>query len=79
MSTLTVRLPDETALRIKLLAQMRGMSVNKLIEQMSTQMITAWDTEMRFRTLASSGNTDKALAILDRLDGIENSSARRPK
>lgn len=70
MSTLTVRLPDETAMRIKTLAQMRGLSVNKLIEQMSTQMLTAWDTEMRFRTLASSGNISQALAVLDRLDGL---------
>jgi len=70
MSTLTVRLPDETAMRIKSLAQMRGLSVNKLIEQMSTQMLAAWDTETRFRAMASSGNISQALAVLDRLDGI---------
>jgi hypothetical protein len=70
MSTLTVRLPDETAMRIKSLAQMRGLSVNKLIEQMSTQMLTAWDTETRFRAMASSGNISQALAVLDRLDGV---------
>ena len=74
MSTLTIRLPDETAMRIKSLAQMRGLSVNKLIEQMSTQMLTAWDTETRFRTFASSGNISQALAVLDRLDGISQNN-----
>ena len=68
MSTLTIRLPDETAERLKVLAKSRGLSVNKLIEEMSAQAIAAWDTEVHFRTLAAKGDVNKALAILDRLD-----------
>lgn len=68
MSTLTVRLPDNTAERLKSLARSRGMSMNKLIEEMSTQAIAAFDAETRFRALASQGDRDSALAILDRLD-----------
>ena len=33
MSTLTIRLPDDTAQRLKSLAQSRGLSMNKLVEQ----------------------------------------------
>lgn len=33
MSTLTVRLPDNTADRLKFLARSRGLSVNKLMEE----------------------------------------------
>lgn len=68
MSTLTIRLPDDTAERLKVLAKSRGLSVNKLIEEMSAQAIAAWDTEVHFRTLAAKGDVNKALAILDRLD-----------
>lgn len=69
MSTLTVRLPEETAARLKELAQRRGMSVNKLFEELSVQAIAAFDAETRFRAMASRGDPDRARDILDRLDG----------
>ena len=68
MSTLTIRLPDETAERLKALARSRGLSVNKLVEQWSAQALAAWDTENHFRGLAAEGDAERALAILDRLD-----------
>lgn len=68
MTTLTIRLPDETSARLKELAQRRGMSVNKLFEEMSVQAIAAFDAETRFRALAARGDPDHALNILDRLD-----------
>ncbi len=68
MSTLTIRLPEDAAQRLKTLARSRGLSVNKLVEEMSTQAIAAFDVEMRFKTLATSADQKKALAILDRLD-----------
>ncbi len=74
MSILTIRLPDDTAQRLKALAKSRGLSRNKLIEQLSAHALAAWDTENHFRALAATGNVSRALAILDRLDA-EN---RRP-
>lgn len=68
MSTLTLRLPDETAARLEELARRRRMSVNKLLEEMSVQAIAAFDAETRFRTMASRGEPEQALAMLDRLD-----------
>lgn len=68
MSTLTIRLPDDTAQRLKNLAQTRGLSINKLMEELSTQAIAAFDAETRFRALAARGDAGQALAILDRLD-----------
>jgi predicted transcriptional regulator len=68
MRTLTVRLPDDTADRLKALARHRGISVNKLIEELSTQAIAAWGTETRFRAMAARADRDAALAVLDRLD-----------
>ena len=68
MSTLTIRLPDNTTDRLKSLARSRGLSVNKLVEEMSAQALAAWDTENRFRSLAARGDVQQALAILDQLD-----------
>lgn len=68
MSTLTIRLPDDKAKRLKALASSRGLSTNKLIEELSSQALAAWDTENHFRAMAATGNVDKALEILDRLD-----------
>jgi len=36
MATLTIRLPDDKHTRLKELAQSRGISVNKLMEELST-------------------------------------------
>jgi predicted transcriptional regulator len=71
MSTLTIRLPDDTAQRLKSLAQSRGLSMNKLVEQLSAQALSAWDTENHFRAMAATGDVQKALAVLDRLDADE--------
>lgn len=79
MSTLTIRLPASTAERLKTLAQSRGQSGNKLIEEMSTQALAVFDAETRFRTLAAQGNTAKAMAILDRLDGNKTKGRRKSK
>jgi predicted transcriptional regulator len=68
MSTLTIRLPEDTAQRLKSLAQSRGLSMNKLVEQLSAHALSAWDTENHFRAMAATGDVSKALAILDRLD-----------
>ncbi len=75
MSTLTIRLPDDTAQRLKSLASTRGLSINKLMEELSTQAIAAFDAETRFRTLAARGDAAQALAILDRLDQQEAPAA----
>lgn len=77
MSTLTIRLPDNTVDRLKSLAHSRGLSVNKLVEEMSAQALAAWDTENRFRSLAAQGDLNQALAILDRLDDATRKSPAR--
>ena len=74
MSTLTTRLPDGTAERLKALARSRGLSMNKLMEELSTQALAGWDTENHFRALAATGDLRQALAILDRLDGEDRST-----
>ncbi|WP_369856888.1 toxin-antitoxin system HicB family antitoxin [Candidatus Thalassolituus haligoni] len=68
MSTLTVRLPDDKHNRLKALAAHRKISMNKLIEELSTQAIAEFDTEVRFRAMAAVGDRSKGLELLDKLD-----------
>ena len=71
MSTLTLRLPDDTAQRLKSLVQSRGLSLNNLAEQLSAHALAAWDTKNHFRAMAATGDVRKALAVLDRLDAAD--------
>ena len=68
MTTLTIRLPDDKHTRLKELAQSRGISVNKLMEELSTIVLTEFDTYNRFKVMAARGNVQEGLRILDKLD-----------
>ena len=68
MATLTVRLPDDKHARLKALAERRHISVNKLMEELSTRAIAEFDAEVRFRAMAAKGSIEKGLRVLDKLD-----------
>lgn len=68
MATLTVRLPDDKHERLKALAIHKKISINKLMEELSTQALAEFDSEVRFRSLASTGNVKRGLELLDKLD-----------
>ena len=68
MTTLTLRLPDDTHARLKELARYRGVSLNKLMEELSTIAVAQHDAETRFRRRAASGSADVGLDVLDKLD-----------
>jgi predicted transcriptional regulator len=68
MATLTVRIPDDKHLRLKQLAEAKGISINKLIEELSTAALAEFDTQNRFKLLAARGNVSRGLEILDKLD-----------
>ena len=76
MSTLTIRLPDDTHDRVKEIARRRGMSVNKLMEELSTIAIAQHDAETRFRALAARGSVGTGLRVLDELDASLGEAAR---
>ena len=68
MSVLTIRVPDDKHQRLKHLAKSRGISVNKLIEELSTVALAQHDAEMRFRVQAARGSAERGLKLLDKLD-----------
>ena len=70
MATLTIRIPDAHRDRLAAMAAQRGLSVNKLMEELSVRALTEHDTEMRFRLCASRGDKALGLKLLDKLDRL---------
>jgi len=68
MGTLTIRLPEEKHERLRQLALRRNISMNKLIEELSTVALTEFDAETRFRARAAMGSAQEGLRLLDKLD-----------
>ena len=66
MSALTVRLPDDKHNRLRALAQSRGTTVNRLIDEMTTLMLAEFDAETRFQVRAArgAGHSDEGIALL---------------
>ena len=68
MATLTIRISDDKHERLKALATSRGISVNKLMEELSTIALTEFDAHTRFQAMAARGNPEQGLKLLDKLD-----------
>jgi hypothetical protein len=68
MSTLTIRLPDSKRDRLRSLAKSRGISMNRLVDELATVALVEHDAEVRFRALAQNGSAQRGLELLDRLD-----------
>lgn len=81
MTTLTIRIPDDTAARLRAMARRRGISLNKLLEEFSACGLAEFDTETRFRVRAARGKPARGLALLDRLDAVLNAkpSPKKPR
>lgn len=60
MTALTVRLDDDKYRRLKALAQARGTSVNRLMDEMATLMLAEFDAETRFAACAERGRGREA-------------------
>lgn len=71
MSALTVRLPDDKHRRLRALAESRGTTLNRLIDDMATVMLAEFDAETRFRLWAArgAGKEARGLALLDKAQG----------
>ena len=81
MSTLTIRLPADAHGRLKEIAGQRGMSMNKLIEELSTVAIAQYDAETRFRAMAARGSVEEGLRVLNKLDAAfaGSTDSERPR
>jgi len=71
MSALTIRLPDDKHERLKELSRRRKVSINRLLEEMTTLMLAEFDAETRFQLRASrgEGQLDRGLSLLKKAQG----------
>jgi predicted transcriptional regulator len=64
MATLTIRLFDDKHERLRQLAERRTISMNKLIDELTTVVLVEFDAEARFRARAATGSRNEGLALL---------------
>lgn len=71
MSALTLRLPDDKHERLRALAQSRGTSVNRLLDEATTLLLAEYDAETRFRLRAERGasKVKRGLELLGKAAG----------
>ena len=71
MSALTLRLPDHKHERLKAMAEQRGISLAKLLDELTTQALVEFDTETRFMIRAQRGanRVERGLALLRKAQG----------
>jgi len=68
MSTLTIRIPEGKHERLRTLAKARGISINRLIDELATVALAEYDSETRFRAMAARGSKRTGLPLLAKLD-----------
>jgi predicted transcriptional regulator len=79
MTTLTIRIPDDTAARLRQLAKHRGISLNKLMEEFSATSLAEFDTENRFRLRMAKASARRGLAALAKLDAAFRTPTKKRK
>lgn len=67
MSAITFRLADAKYERLKQLAKSQNISVNKLLDELSTIALASFDAKTSFEIRAKKGNKSRGLDILDKL------------
>jgi hypothetical protein len=65
-------MPEEKHNRLKILAKQRGISINKLIDELSTVALSEFDAFTRFKIRATKGSPAAGLALLEKLDREEH-------
>jgi len=61
-------MPESKHNRLRRLAESRGVSMNKLIDELATVALAQHDAEVRFHAIAAKGSAKRGLALLDKLD-----------
>ena len=56
MSTLTIRIPEGKHARLRNLPRTRGISINRLIDELATMALAEHDIETRFKATAARGS-----------------------
>jgi len=68
MSAITLRFPDDKHQRLKILSEQRGISINQILNEMTTLLLADFDAETRFRIRAKrgKGKAGRGLQLLEK-------------
>jgi predicted DNA-binding protein len=74
MSALTLRLPDPKYQRLKALAKSKGVSVNQLLNEVTTLILAEFDLKTQFEIRASRGQdkVERGLDLLAKAKSIDS-------
>lgn len=67
MRAITYRLPTSKYERLKQLAKSQNISVNRLIDELSTMALASYDAKTSFALRARKGDKKRGLEILEKL------------
>ena len=75
MSSITLWLTDDKHQRLKILSEQRGVSINQILNEMTTLLLADFDAETRFKVRAKRGigKTQRGLDLLAKAMGNEGS------
>ncbi|AKG08400.1 CopG family transcriptional regulator [Moraxella bovoculi] len=66
MSVITLRMTDDKATRLKSMAQAQGISVNRLMDELTSMALTEFDAKTRFMLRAKQGDAKRGIELLDK-------------
>jgi hypothetical protein len=74
MSVVTLRIADTKHQRLKVLAKNKGISVNHLLDEVTTLILAEFDLKTQFEIRAQRGQnkTSRGLELLDKAKGSMN-------
>ncbi len=72
MSALTLRLPDHKHERLKAMAEQQGVSLSRLLDELTTQALVEFDAETRFkvRQLRGANRVERGMELLRIAQGL---------
>jgi predicted transcriptional regulator len=72
MATLTIELPDDKHTYLQQLAQTKGITINQLMEEISTIALSEFSAYTRFKEMADRGDRAEGLRLLEKLDELSS-------
>ncbi len=68
MTAITLRIDEEKHHRLKQMAKQRGVTLNRLLDDMTSLMLTEFDLKVRYETrfLRGQGKTERGLELLQK-------------
>ena len=68
MRTITIRIAEDKHARLRNLAKAKGVSINRLFDELTTLALGEFDSETRFWSTSARGSKRTGTALLEKLD-----------